>query len=201
MPKILTKQNFIDALKKFTSTNGISNFIDIFPSNIITIDETSEDGAGEIYLDISAYSSSQIFFIKINHLSKHAIGEQKNHNDGIVLKVNLEEAKIYIYLFELKKQLRFNKLEKASKQLMSAYRFIKYMQLEECFEVKFKFHTVSELNNLSFDSDNIKHFTRYQKKLFDAVYENKDKIPLMIPFCNHQEYDFQHIDFGATLII
>ncbi len=201
MPKVSTKQSFIDTLKKFTSTNGNSNFIDIFPSNIITIDEKSADGTGSIYLDISAYSLSSIFFIKINHLVKHAIGEQKNHNDGIVLKVDLEEEKIYIYLFELKKQLRFNKLEKASKQLMSAYRFIKYMQLEECFEIKFKFHTVSESNNLSFDSDNIKHFSRYQKKLFDAVYQNKNRIPLLIPFCTYQEYDFQHINFGATIVI
>ncbi|MDK9693885.1 MAG: hypothetical protein OEL19_06540, partial [Sulfurimonas sp.] len=172
-----------------------------FPSNIIKVDETSEDGVGEINIDISAYVSTEIFFIKINHLANHAIGEQKNHNDGIVLKVDLEAAEIGVYLFELKKQLRFNKLEKASKQLMSAYRFIKYMQLEECFNINYKFHTASEINNLSMDSDAIKNFSRYQKGLFDAVYKSKNKIPLLAAFCDYQEYDFQHVNFGNTITI
>lgn len=201
MPKILTREDFIKELKKFTATNGDSNLVDTFQNNKITIDETSEDGIGEINIDISAYVSTEIFFIKINHLANHAIGEQKNHNDGIILKVDLEAAEIGVYLFELKKQLRFNKLEKASKQLISAYRFIKYMQLEECFNISYKFHTASQINNLSIDSDDIKNFTPYQQELFDAVYKNKTKIPLLMTFCNYQEYDFQHVNFGNTIII
>ena len=195
------KQRFIETLKKFTTTNRSSNFIESFPNDIITISETESEGRGEIYLDISAYSSSSIFFIKINHLANHTIGKENNHNDGIVLKVDLAKSHITVYLFELKKQLRFNKLEKAAKQLMSAYRFVKYMQLEECFDIKYKFHTVCKINNLSLDSDAMKNFTRYQKKLFDAVYENKNKIPLLSLFCSYKEHDFQHINFGDTVTI
>ena len=201
MPNISSKKDFLDALEKFTYSNNNVNFTDSFPSNKIKIEETEEDGKGEIYIDITSYSSHNIFFIKINHLSVHAIGKKKNHNDGIVLKVNLSEMKISVFLFELKKQLRFNKLEKAAIQLTSAYKFIKYMQFEECFEVDYQFHAVYETNNLPRDADSVKTFTRYQQNLFNSVFENKSTIPLLIPFCSFKEFNFKQISFGSTINI
>lgn len=201
MPKTLSKQDFLVKLEEFTFSSLDSNFIYDFPNNKIIIEETESDGQGEIYLDITPYSSSEVFFIKINHLTVHAIGKKKNHNDGIVLKVDLEEKKISVFLFELKKQLRFNKLEKAAKQLSSAYKFIKYMQFEECFEVDYLFHAVYETNNLSREADSVKMFTQYQQKLFNAVFKNKETIPLLIPFCAFQEFNFKQINFGSTITI
>jgi len=200
MPKVSTKEAFIRELKKFTKTNDKDNILLDFPDDIIKIDETEKSGQGQIYLDISEYNDDT-FFIKIDNQSSHNIGSGNNHNDGIVLKVNLENKNISVFLFELKTQLRFNKLEKASSQLSSAYRFIKYLQFEECFEVDYTFFIAYEINNIQFDSDTLKINNPYKLALFEAIYENKNLIPLQIPLCGYKEYSFRQVVFGDTIKI
>lgn len=200
MAKVSTKEEFIRELKKFTKTNNKDNILFDFPNNIITIDETDKSGQGEIYLDISGYSDDT-FFIKIDNQSGHNIGSTNKHNDGIVLKVNLEHKSISVFLFELKIQLRFNKLETASMQLHSAYRFIKYLQLEECFDVDYEFFIAYETNNIAFDIDILKTCNPFSFALFNALYENKNLIPLQIPFCAYKKYAFRQLVFGETIDI
>lgn len=200
MTNVLEKDGFINELKKFTTVNTNDNITTNFSNNIITINETEKDGQGEIYLDISS-SDKNTFFIKIDNQSKHNIGIKSNHNDGIVLKINLSTKNISVFFVELKKQLRFNKLEKASTQLSSAYRFIKYLRLEECFEVNYKFFIVYEINNLEFDSDILKTNNKFQLALFNAIYEQKDILPLKIPLCKFKEYNFKQLRFGETIPI
>lgn len=198
MPVINNQNEFISELAKFV---GIGNIIHTFSNDKIIIDEKSEEGSGEVYLDISTYNGSSVFFVKINHWSSHNIGSFNQHNDGIVLKVNLLEREVEVSLFELKKQLRFNKLEKATAQLVNAYRLIKYLQLEECFSVKYKFFVAYQDNNLHFDSDSLKTMSEYQIKLFNAVYKNMNTIPLFIPMCEYKVYDFEQVVFGASIAI
>lgn len=200
MADILTKDDFIKELKKFTTVNTSDNIIFDFPNSIITIDETEQDGKGKIYLNISS-SDNNSFFIKINHQPNHTIGEKSNHNDGIVLKVNLSTKDISVFLFELKKQLRFNKLEKASVQLASAYRFIKYLELEECFKVNYNFFIVYETNNLESDSDVLKIANPFQLALFNSIYKDKDTLPLQIPLCKFKKYKFAQLKFDETISI
>lgn len=197
MPNVLTKEDFIKELEKYA---GKENLIHNFPNKTITIEETQKDGKGKIYLNISSYND-QTFFIKIDHKSHHTIGKKANLNDGIVLKVNLSTKEVLVLLFELKKQLRFKKLEHASKQLVSAYRFIKYLQLEECFEVEYKFYIGYKINNLKLDAVNLKTSNQYIFELFSAVYENKNKLPLMIPMCKFKEYNFEQLEFGEKISI
>ena len=201
MPIISNKDSFINELKKYIDFNvGISNVEYEFSSNTIKIEERTDDGRGEIYLDISSYSDDT-FFVKINHCSNHTMGNENSHCDGIVLKVNLTIKKIEIYCFELKKQLRFNKLEKASKQLANAYRFINYLQLEKCFDLSYKFFIAYNDNNINMDADTLKNVNSYQNKLFESVFECKNKVPLMIAFCKYEEFDFQQVEFGQKIAI
>jgi len=200
MPKVDIKENFIRELKKFTTTNGNSNIISEFTSNKIKIEETESDGIGEIFLDISTYTDDT-FFIKIDNKSEHNIGIKRNHNDGIVLKVNLDTQNISVFLFELKKQLRWSNLEKASTQLACSYRFIKYLQLEECFSVDYTFFVVYESNNITLDSDVLKTRNQFQLTLFSAIYENENKIPIQIPLCKYKKFPFKQVVFGETILI
>ena len=65
MPIISNKDSFINELKKYIDFNvGISNVEYEFSSNNIKIEERTDDGRGEIYLDISSYSDDT-FFVKI----------------------------------------------------------------------------------------------------------------------------------------
>jgi len=201
MPKITTKQDFIEQLKKYTTTNQFSNIFYNFEDNKIVIEETEQDGQGEIYLDISSYKNENIFFIKIIHQPKHNIGIKQNHNDGIILKVDLANNKINIFLFELKKQLRFNKLKKAAIQLASAYKFMKYLMLEECFNVEYYFYIVYEINNINLDTLDLKLENRFESELHRTINENKDVIPLQIPFCTYKKFNFKQIKFGDTISI
>ncbi len=199
--KISNKKDFIKVLEEFTKINNKNNILSEFHDYKIIIDETENEGKGEIYLDISEYKQSNIFFIKISHLSTHTIGKNNTHNDGIVLKVDLDNKLVEVSLFELKKQLRFNKLEKAVKQLANAYRFISYMQLENCCEVKYHFFIVYEINNIIREYDNLKEIRGYQFELFNTIFQNKDKIPIQIPFCRYKEFDFQQLRFGEEIKI
>lgn len=200
MPIICDKESFISELKKYTDFPASSNIESNFSSSNIKIEERTEDGKGEIYLDISSYSDDT-FFVKINHCSNHTMGTENNHCDGIVLKVNLITKHIEIYCFELKKQLRLNKLEKASKQLANAYKFINYLQFDKCFNLNYKFFIAYDNNNIMMDSDSLKNENRYQDKLFASVFEDKDKIPLIISFCKYEEFDFQQVKFGQKIAI
>jgi len=200
MPKITTKQDFIKQLEQYTKINISSNIIYEFNNNKIVIDETEEDGRGEIYLDISSHTED-IFFLKITHQSNHNIGTKHNHNDGIVLKVDLENKKIVVFLFELKKQLRFNKLKKAAIQLVSAYKFIKYLMLEECFHVEYNFFIVYEINNIHFDIGDIKQENKFEFELYKAIHEDKNVIPIQIPFCMFKTFSFKQVEFGSTIQI
>jgi len=199
--KISNKKEFIKVLEEFTKVNNKSNVLSEFNNHKIIIDETENEGRGEIYLDISEYKQSNIFFIKISHISTHTIGKNNTHNDGIVLKVDLDNELIEVFLFELKKQLRFNKLEKAVKQLANAYRFIGYMQLENCFKLKYNFFIAYKINNIAREYDNLKEARGYQFELFNAIFQNKDKIPLQIPFCKYKEFDFRQVEFGSIIKI
>ena len=199
--KISNKKEFIKVLEEFTKVNNKSNVLSEFNNHKIIIDETENEGRGEIYLDISEYKQSNIFFIKISHISTHTIGKNNTHNDGIVLKVDLDNELIEVFLFELKKQLRFNKLEKAVKQLANAYRFIGYMQLENCFKLKYNFFIAYKINNIAREYDNLKEARGYQFELFNAIFQNKDKIPIQIPFCKYIEFNFQQVKFGEKIKI
>jgi len=140
MPRVLIKEHFIKELIKFTKTNHSDN-IKIDFENQIIIEETEEDGKGEIYLDISNYINSDTSFIKIEHLSVHTIG------------------------------------------------------------VKYKFFIAYKENNLQRDSDVLKSNNRFNIELFNAIYENKNKIPLLSSFCEYKKYDFQQVVFGETIIL
>jgi hypothetical protein len=202
MPEIQDKHKFIEELKKFTELNSEINLVSSFTSNQILINETSDEGAGEIYLDISTYTNLNIFFVKINHLSRHTIGTCNNHNDGIVLKIDLNTNRIEVLLFELKKQLRLNKLEKAMKQQSNAYKFIKYLQLEECFHVDYRLYIVYKDNNISRDIDKLKITdNKYIHGIFNAIYRKKNTIPLQIPFCQYLECKLEQVEFGETITI
>jgi len=202
MPIVNNKNDFICALEKFVNF-GTSNNIEInFENNQIVIEELEKDGKGEIYLDISSSASeNNNFFIKIKHCPNHTIGSNPNHNDGIVLKVNLITKNIEVFCFKLKKQLRLNKLEKASKQLVSAYRFISYMQFEKCFSVKYKFFISYQSNNLEDDADSLKNIDSYNYKLFNSIYKKEQQIPLLVPFCSYEKFDVQQVEFGNVIVI
>ena len=202
MPEIKNKQAFINQLKQYSTTSENNNLFYEFSDSKIIIEETEEDGRGEIYLDISSYSYNQdIFFLKIIHQPNHNIGINPNHNDGIVLKVDLQTKKIVVYLFELKKQLRFNKLKKANKQLTSAYKFIKYLMLEECFSIEYNFFIVYDINNIEFDIGDLKQENKFEYELYMSIYENKDSFPIQIPFCRYKTFNFRQIIFGQTIEI
>lgn len=200
MPIINSKQSFINELKKYVDFGTTPSNIEFNFSSNIKIEERTDDGKGEIYLDISSYSEDT-FFVKINHCSNHTMGTENSHCDGIVLKVNLDTKNIEIYCFELKKQLRFNKLEKASKQLANAYKFINYLQFEKCFNLNYNFFIVYQDNNIYMDADSLKSGNQYHIKLFESVYENKNKVPLMIAFCKYEEFNFQQVEFGKEIAI
>ena len=200
MPDISTKENFIKELTKFTKTSHGDNLEVNFSTDIL-IEETEKGGKGKIHLDISKYIDSPDFFIKIAHQPNHTIGDEVKHNDGIIIKVNLIKKQIDIFMFELKKTLRFNNLKIASKQLASAYRFMRFLDFEECFSVNYKFFLVHETNNLERDSDELKGKRGYYNVLFEAVYEKKTKIPLMIPLCKYRTYDFAQLSFDSRTAI
>lgn len=200
MPKITTQDDFVKELIKLTKTSHGTNVEEILSQEIL-IDEIEESGQGEIYLDISSYRTTSVFFIKIIHQPNHVIGEVVKHNDGIVLKINLEDKVIEVFLFELKTTLRFDNLKTASKQLVSGYRFIQYLQLEKCFTLKYKFFIAYKVNNIERDVDDLKNISGYYSKLFEAVYENKELIPLMIPFCVYEDYSFQKLTFDSKISI
>jgi hypothetical protein len=200
MPIINSKQSFINELKKYVDFSTTTSNIESNFSSNIKIEERTDDGKGEIYLDISSYTDDT-FFVKINHCSNHNIGTEKSHCDGIVLKVNLINKNIGIYCFELKKQLRFSNLEKALKQLANAYKFINYLQFEKCFALNYKFFIVYKDNNIDMDADSLKNGNQYHIKLFESVYENKNKVPLMIAFCKYEEFNFQQVEFGEEIAI
>jgi hypothetical protein len=201
MAQIQNKHEFIKELEKFTKTGHGVNIAYEFLDKKIIIEEKEESGRGHIVLDISSYDEDKYLFVKIEHWSNHTIGSSDKHNDGIVLKVNLLEKNIDVFLFELKIQLRYNNLQKASAQLANAYRFIKYLQLEECFEVQYKFYIAYKENSIDRDADKLKTLTRFSLKLFKSVYENQNTIPLQIPFCRYREFNFQQLTFGQTIII
>jgi hypothetical protein len=198
MPKVKTKAAFIQHLKMFTSTIQKECLSDIFKDHCIVIEEKEELGKGSISLDIAAYAQSEVFFVHIDHQSSHTIGQFKNHNDGIVLKVDLQAKKIDVFLFELKKTLNLDQLEKAAKQLANAYRFIRYLQLEECFELHYTCYLVYQ-NELKKTAESLKITKGFEFKLFEAVYENSTTIPLMLPLCPYKRYPFQKIRFGETI--
>lgn len=200
MPNIRDKEEFLEELIKLTKTKTHGDNAEVISSEKITIDEITESGQGEIYLNISKYVTTSVFFIKIKHQPNHTIGEVPKHNDGIVLKINLEDKAIEVFLFELKKTLRFDNLKTASQQLASAYKFIRYLQLEKCFGLEYKFFIAYKVNRMDRDSDELKN-TGYYGKLFEAVYEKKELIPLMIPFCKYENYNFQELKFGSTISI
>jgi hypothetical protein len=52
MPIIRTKDGFLEELKKYINFNSKSNICSEFESKI-KVEERTEDGKGEIYLDIS----------------------------------------------------------------------------------------------------------------------------------------------------
>ncbi|MFK5976572.1 MAG: hypothetical protein QM493_08700 [Sulfurovum sp.] len=200
MPKVTTKDEFIEELEMFTTSNGKSNITSSFSNSKIRIEETVSDGKGEIFLDISSYDD-EIFFIKIDNTSAHNIGKIQNHNDGIVLKVNLNTKNISVFLFELKKQLRWSNLKKVSYQLGSSYRFIRYFQLEECFSVDYSFFIVAKDNNIERDVDALKTDNKFHTTLFMAIYEKKDTLPILMPLCKHKEFPFREVKFGETILI
>jgi len=196
MAQIKNRDDFITELKKFDSKVRYE-----FSNQKIIIEETEEKGKGEIFLDISNYSHDNYLFAKIEHRKSHTIGENGQHNDGIILKINLIDKRIDVHFFELKKQLTFKALLTASNQLANAYRFIKYLQLEECFVVKYRFYIVYQENNIGKDASILKDLKGFNWKLFKAIYKNQDKIPLKIPFCKYREFDFQQVEFGKTIQI
>lgn len=203
MPTVATKNEFIERLEKFTANGGNKNFECVFAGGRITIDETSADGAGEIYIDISRYAANgPVFFLKIKHCSVHNIGACQRHNDGIVLKVDMLNKTVDVLLFELKKQIRWNKVETAMMQLTQAYRFIRYIQLEACFTVRYSFYLAYETNNIAFDHMDAKLLNGlYQTKLYTSFIEQKDRIPLMIPLCSYELFPFRQLDFGETITV
>lgn len=198
MPKVECVESFINELKKYT---GEDNIIESITSGQIVIEETEDDGKGEVYINTVSPSSSNISYIKIKHCNYHTIGNVQSHNDGIILKIDFDKKEINVLCFELKKQLRFNKLEKAAKQLTNAYRFINYLQLDKCFQLTYKFYIAYESNNLEMDSLSLKTTDRYNTKLFQNVQDKTNKIPLQIPFCRYEEFDFEEVIFGNSITI
>jgi len=198
MSKAKTKEEFIKHLKMFTNTNRKECLSDIFEDHCIVIEEKEVSGKGSIFLDIAAYAQSEVFFVHIDHQPSHTIGHSNNHNDGIVLKVDLQAKKIDVFLFELKKTLTLDQLEKAAKQLANAYRFVRYLQLEECFELHYTCYLVYQ-NDLKKTAESLKSAKRFEFAFFNAVYENSTTIPLMLPLCRYKRYPFQKIRFGDTI--
>lgn len=196
MPKVSTQKEFVDYLKIFTNKEYLS---DMFDDHRIVIEEKEKSGEGSISLDIGAYAQSDIFFIHINHQPLHTMGQFKNHNDGIVLKVDLQTKMIDVLLFELKKTLIPEQLQKAAKQLASAYRFIRYLQLEECFDLHYTCCLVYQKNELKKSAEYLKTCNGFDFALFDAVYQNSSTIPLMLPLCRYKQYPFRTIHFGETV--
>lgn len=171
-----------------------SNLSIIRTSKRTKIEELNDDGKGEVYVNVVSNDIIQIILSP-----KIAIGKNKNNNDGLLLSIDFSKKSINIYIFELKKQLRFNKLEKATKQLYNAYIFIKYLNLEDCFDINYYFYIATKENNLKKDYEDIKVLTPYQIKLFKSVYENKTKIPIMQTFCKYKEFDFKLLNFGEII--
>lgn len=199
MPKVSTQKEFVDYLKTFTNKEDKEYLSDIFDNHRIVIEEKEKSGEGSIFLDIGAYAQSNIFFIHINHQPLHTMGQFKNHNDGIVLKVDLQTKTIDALLFELKKTLTQDQLQKAAKQLASAYRFIRYLQLEECFDLHYTCYLVYQKNKLTKSAESLKTAKGFDFALFDAVYQNSPTIPLMLPLCGYKQYPFRTIRFGETV--
>ena len=204
MPIIKNKKEFLKSLLNFTNTGDKNNYTDVFSDNKILINETEESGLAEIFLDISSYTiTDELFFIKIDHVSNHNIGHLGNSNrhcDGIVLKVDLINKKINIYLFELKRTLSFSKLQNdAIKQLQQAYYFIHYLNLHECFELDYKLFIGYKRELISREYEILKTLNGYNQKLFNAWTESK--IPIMLPFCKYKYLNFQTVQFNSTIVI
>lgn len=205
MPIINNKDSFLESLINFTHTGAHGdNCTHIFPNDKILINETEESGLAEIFLDISSYTiTDNFFFVKINHLPNHSIGHRSDankHNDGIVLKVDLINKKINIYLFELKTTISFSKLQnEAIKQLQQAYYFINYLNLNECFELEYKLLIGYETELISREFEILKTLNGYNQKLFNSWSDNK--IPIMLPFCKYKYLSFQTVKFNSTIVI
>jgi hypothetical protein len=191
--KIKNIEEFKEEL--LTYVNDDKLFI-IQKNNITKIEELQESGKGEIYAVAKTDS-----FIQIIPSSDIAIGRHKQNNDGILISVDFAKKNIDIYLFELKKQLRFQNLEKATKQLYMAYIFIKYLNLECCFNVNYSFFVATKENNLKKNYQVLKNLSPYQMKLFESVYENKEVIPIMQIFCKYKEFKFKLLNFGEIIEI
>lgn len=199
---ISKKEAFVKEIIPFIQTSESSN-IEVIDSNTsVDIIETSEGGEGKITLDLSSFTVNEDkFFIKITHQNKHVIGTNIKHCDGILLYVNLEEYKIDVYLFELKTTISLKVIyEKARYQLYNAYLFIKYLDLEECFSVKYRmcigYGNDSRINNETVD---FKNLDNYKQKLIDSW--SKNRIAIKSNFCNIKYFDFFKIKFDNTYII
>jgi len=205
MPIINNKSSFLKTLFNFTNTGTHGNNCTYeFNDNRISIKETETSGLAEIFLDISSYNiNDSFFFIKIDHLPNHSIGhlsDSNKHNDGIVLKVDLINKKIGIYLFELKTTISFSKLQnEAIKQLQQAYYFINYLNLNECFELEYKLLIGYQTELISREYEILKTLKGYNQKLFNGWSDNK--IPIMLPFCKYKYLSFQTVKFNSTIII
>jgi hypothetical protein len=210
MPIINSKSDFLKELKNYICEN---NVLKDFSDNII-IDEIDPLGKTEIKLDISSYNQSEkLFFLKINNLSTHNLEciSNKKHCDGIVLKV--ENKSIDCHIFELKRSIRFqNKkgnskntsLLSANMQLQSAYRFISYFQFEKCFEIEYYFYIGYENDVPKEDISFLNTITpkdKFAKKVYDNWINNKNSIPIQIPFCSYQLFNFQKIKFNESIAI
>ncbi len=162
----------------------------------IKIEELQDSGKGEIYIDIIGDD-----IIQIIPSEKISIGKNRTNCDGIVLSIDFKNKYVDVYVIELKKSLRMSNLEKATKQLYSAYVFIKYLNLEECFNVKYYFFIAIDENRLKLDYQSLKIANPYKSTLFESVYKNRDKIPIMQTFCKYSFFDFQLLQFGDSLSI
>jgi len=159
----------------------------------VSIDELEKKGEGRIYIWLK--EDNEIF--KIVPSNKINIGciKKQNKPDGIILEVNFENKKIFVYLIELKKNL-ISKLEKAIEQLSKAYWFIKSLSLEECFKVKviLILGYKDELNEqnlelLKFSENEL--LKEASNAISNYLRGKKSKFPVKLPFCKYKLLNFK----------
>ena len=69
------------------------------------------------------------------------------------------------------------------------------------FNVEYYFYIVYEINNINLDTLDLKLENRFEFELHRTINENKDVIPLQIPFCTYRRFNFKQIKFGDTIKI
>jgi len=73
--------------------------------------------------------------------------------------------------------------------------------MEECFHVEYNFFIVYETNNIHLDIGDLKQENKFKFELYKSIHEDRNIIPIQIPFCIFKTFNFKQVEFGSTIQI